>query len=259
MGKSRRSWNEERYLLDLKNGVSQGTGADYTPGISVHDFPSRGVVARIPGRKTGRIHHLLSHWEEYYFYLLDTDPDVLDIQEQFWLRLSETLDIASRFNIRHPQPGGFPVPLSTDFLIIRQNGIQARAIKETKELKKPRVMDKFSIEYQYWKERDIDWKIVTEKEINLVRSKNLQWLYTPPTAADAVPDVSLRNEALELFIDLIEEKLFSFSAMIEIVEESFHLKAGNAICLFKELVLSRRVYLNLDRPLNFIDPLAREA
>ena len=97
MGKRRRKWDEQRYLLDLKSGVSQGTGADYIPGISVHDFPSRGIVARISGRKTGRIHHLLSHWEEYYFYLLDTDPDVLDIQEQFWLRLSETLDIASRF------------------------------------------------------------------------------------------------------------------------------------------------------------------
>ena len=96
MGKRRRKWDEQRYLLDLKSGISQGTGADYIPGISVHDFPSRGIVARISGRKTGRIHHLLSHWEEYYFYLLDTDPDVLDIQEQFWLRLSETLDIARR-------------------------------------------------------------------------------------------------------------------------------------------------------------------
>ena len=259
MGKRRRVWNEERYLLDLKNGVSQGSGANYIPGISVHDFPSRGVVARIPGRKTGRIHHLLSHWEEYYFYLLDTDPDVLDIQEQFWLRLSETLNIASRFNIRHPRQGSFFSPLSTDFLIIRRDRVHARTIKETRELSDPRVLEKFSIEYHYWKERGIDWKVVTEKEINLNRSRNLQWLYAPPTAAEAVPDEGLRNEALALFMDLLEERLFSFSAMIEIVEESLFLKHGSAISLFKELVLSGRLHLDLDRPMNFMNPFAKEA
>jgi len=259
MGKRRRTWNEERYFLDLKNGVSQGTGAGYIPGISVHDFPSRGVVARIPGRKTGRIHHLLSHWEEYYFYLVDTDPDVLDIQEQFRLRLSETLDIASRFNIRHPRQGSFFSPLSTDFLIFRRDGILARTIKEARELSNPRVLEKFSIESQYWKEKGIDWKVVTEKEINLIRSKNLQWLYAPPTAAEAVPDEGLRNEALDLFMALLKEKYFSFSAMIEIVEDALSLKYGNAISLFKELVLSGRLYLDLNRPLNFMDPLAKEA
>ena len=259
MGKRRRKWDEQRYLLDLKSGVSQGTGADYIPGISVHDFPSRGIVARISGRKTGRIHHLLSHWEEYYFYLLDTDPDVLDIQEQFWLRLSETLDIASRFNILHPQQGSFFSPLSTDFLIFRQDGIQARTIKETRELSNPRVLEKFSIECQYWKERGIDWKVVTEKEINLIRSRNLQWLYAPPTAAEAVPDEAFRNEALELLMELLKENQFSFSAIIEIVEDALSLKHGCAISLFKELVLSGRLSMNLDRPLNFMDPLAKEA
>lgn len=259
MGKRRRTWNEDRYLLDLKNGVSQGSGADYIPGISVHDFPSRGVVARIPGRKTGRIHHLLSRWEEYYFYLLDTDPDVLDIHEQFRLRLSETLDIASRFNIRHPRQGSFFNPLSTDFLIFRRDGIQARTIKETRELSNPRVLEKFSIECQYWKEREIDWKVVTEKEINLIRSRNLQWLYAPPTVAAAVPDEALRYEALDLFMNLLEEKQFSFSAIIEIVEESLALKHGSAIALFKDLALSGRLYLDLDRPLNFMDSFSKEA
>ena len=259
MGKRRRTWNEDRYLLDLKNGVSQRSGADYIPGISVHDFPSRGVVARVPGRKTGRIHHLLSRWEEYYFYLLDTDPTVLDIQEQFRLRLSETLDIASRFNIRHPRQGSFFNPLSTDFLIFRNDGIQARTIKETRELSDPRVLEKFSIVCQYWREREIDWKVVTEKEINLNRSRNLQWLYAPPTAKEAVPDEALRNEALDLFMNLLEEKQFSFSAIIEIVEESLSLKHGSAIPLFKELVLSGRLYLDLDCPLNFMDPLSKEA
>ncbi len=259
MGRHRCKWTEYRYLQDLKNGVSQGTGANYIPGISIHDFPSRGVVSRILGRKTGRVHHFLSHWEEYYFYLLDTDPDVLDIQEQFWLRLSETLEIASRFNIRHPRQGRFPSPLSSDFLITRTDGLHVRTLKETRELSNPRVLEKFSIEYQYWKEKGIDWKIVTEKEINLDRARNLQWLYAPPTAADAVPDEELRTEAIDSFLELLAEKYFTFSAMIDIIERSFSLHSGSAICLFKELVLSGRVLLNLNQPMNFMDPLIKEA
>ena len=64
---------------------------------------------------------------------------------------------------------------------------------------------------------------------------------------------------ISIFMDLLEEKQFSFSAVIEIVEESLFLKRGSAISLFKELVLSGRLYLDLDRPVNFMDPLAKEA
>ena len=259
MGKKHSVWTHQRYILDLKNGVSQGTGVDYITGISVHDFPSRGIVARVLGRKTGRIHHLLSRWEEYYFYLLDTDPDVLDIREQFRLRLAETIEIASRCNIRHPHQGTFPNPITTDFLITRRDGLHARTIKESGELNNPRILEKFSIEYQYWKGKGIDWKIVTEKEINRIRARNLQWLYSPPTAADTIPDETLRNEALNLFLELLAEDRFSFSSIIEIVEEGLSLIHGSAVCLFKELVLSGKIPLNLDRPLNFMDPLAKEA
>ena len=259
MGKKRSVWTHQRYILDLKNGVSQGTGADYIPGISVHDFPSWGIVARVLGRKTGRIHHLLSRWEEYYFYLMDTDPHVLDIREQFRLRLAETIEIASRCNIRHPRQGTFPNPITTDFLITRRDGLHARTIKESGELNNPRILEKFSIEYQYWKGKGIDWKIVTEKEINRIRARNLQWLYSPPTAADTIPDETLRNEALNLFLELLTEDRFSFSSIIEIVEEGLSLFQGSAICLLKELVLSGKIPLDLDRPLNFMDPLAKEA
>ena len=76
---------------------------------------------------------------------------------------------------------------------------------------------------------------------------------------EAVPDEVLRNEALDLFMDQLEEKFFSFSSIIEIVEDALSLKHGSAISLFKELVLSGRLYLDLDRPLNFMNPLAKEA
>ena len=74
MGKRRPAWDYQHYLRYLKEGRGQGTGADYKPWIYIHDFPSRGISARIPGRTTGGIHHLLSRNEEYFFYILDADP-----------------------------------------------------------------------------------------------------------------------------------------------------------------------------------------
>ena len=82
MGKRRPAWDYQHYIRYLKEGRGQGSGSDYKPWIYIHDFPSCGVSARIPGRITGRIHHLLSRYEEYYFYILEADPDVLDIREQ---------------------------------------------------------------------------------------------------------------------------------------------------------------------------------
>lgn len=258
LGKRRARWDEKRYIKDLKNGVSQGTGASYVPGISIHDFPSRGISSRIYGFTTNRIHHCLSRNEEYYFIILDHDPDVLDIREQFWLRLSETLEIASRLNIRHPRQGNFPSPISTDFVITCRDGIHARTVKESKELKNPRVLEKFSIEFQYWKEKGIDWKVITENEINRDLARNLQWLHSGPSVTEIIPDAGLREEACGLLIELIDERQFSFSGMLEIVEEGLGLPCGAAIILFKHLILAGYVSLDLKRPMNFMDPFLKE-
>ena len=258
MGKHRARWDEKRYIRDLRNGVSQGPGASYIPGISIHDFPSRGISSRSYGQTTGRIHHCLSRNEEYYFIILDHDPDVLDIREQFWLRLSETLEIASRLNIRHPRQGNFPSPISTDFVITRRDGIYARTVKESRELEDPRVLEKFSIEFQYWKEKGIDWKVVTENEINRDLARNLRWLHSGPSVTEIIPDAGLREEASDLLIELIGERQFPFSGMLEIVEEGLGLPSGAAITLFKHLVLAGRVPLDLSQPINFLDPFAKE-
>ena len=60
MAKPRTKWSESTYERYLKEGRGQGEGADYKPWLTIHSFASKGTVSRIPGRKTGRIHHLLS-------------------------------------------------------------------------------------------------------------------------------------------------------------------------------------------------------
>ena len=80
MSKTRARWSESAYRKRLKEGRGQGELASYKPWITIHDLASRGYATRIYSSKTGRIHHLLSHNELYYFCLLDWSPHVKDIE-----------------------------------------------------------------------------------------------------------------------------------------------------------------------------------
>ena len=249
MGKRRPAWDYQHYLRYLKEGRGQGTGADYKPWIYIHDFPSRGVSARIPGRTTGRIHHLLSRQEEYYFYILDDDPDVLDIREQFPLRLSETMEIAHTLNVKHPWKGDFPFVMTTDFLITRTDGLHARTIKCSDELKNPRTIEKFSIEQAYWATRSIDWKIITERQISMDRALNCQWLYSGETPESLIPDPDTRQKALSSLLELMNGESLLPAGCIEPFESVFRLPAGSAIALYKSLIITGAISPDMSRKL----------
>ena len=249
MGKRRPSWDYQHYIRYLKEGRGQGTGADYRPWICIHDFPSRGVSARVPGRTTGRIHHLLSRNEEYYFYILDADPDVLDIREQFPLRLTETMEISRRLNIRHPWKGSFPFVVTTDFLVTRTDGLHARTVKCSDELEKPRVIEKFTIEHAYWKAHGIDWKIVTEKQISRDRALNCQWLYSGEAPENIIPDPAALKEALASLLELTDEDGLLPADCIRPFEDSFRLPAGSAVALYKSLIINASISPDMSRKL----------
>ena len=251
MGKKRPAWDYQHYLRYLKEGRGQGSGSSYKPWIYIHDFPSRGVSARIMGRTTGRIHHLLSRNEEHYFYLLDADPSVLDIREQFPLRLTDTIEIARRLNIRHPRKGSFPFVMTTDFLITKEDGLHARTVKCSEELDNPRVIDKFSIEYTYWSSKGIDWKIVTEKQIDRNKALNLQWLYAGEIPEKLLPDPETRLLVHDAVLTMVDAQGRLSADRITAIEDFFHLKPGCAITIYKSLVLGGEISPNLHQQLFF--------
>lgn len=52
-----------------------------------------------------------------------------------------------------------------------------RMVKTKDELLKERVLEKFEIEHEYWKRRDIDWGIVTEEEIHKIMARNISYIH----------------------------------------------------------------------------------
>ncbi|MFL8938998.1 TnsA endonuclease N-terminal domain-containing protein [Rossellomorea oryzaecorticis] len=250
MAKRKLEWTEKKIAKYIKEGRGSGELKSYKPWLTVQDVPSDGRSHRINGWKTNRIHHLLSDLERDYFYLLNWAKDVIDIREQFPLDREKTYEIASERNINHPidSKTGTPIVLTTDFLITKRiNGrIQyfARTIKPSELLNHPRTIEKFEIERAYWQEKDIDWGIVTEREIPMQYVKNIIWLYNA---------FNLENDDERYFADILyhtianEEKAKKLSEIVSKFEADYNLDKGAAIHLLRYLFAQKMIRFNMEQ------------
>ena len=250
MSKRSRTWNEVKYRKYLAEGRGQGTLAEYKPWVQIQDFPSKGVVSRVKGLKTGRVHHLMSNLELSFFYLLDWSDKSSDIREQFPLiDISDAIDIADRCGIRYPYDNisGFPYVLTTDFLVTTDNGLVARSVKPSVELSRPRVREKLEIERRYWQKRGVDWRIVTENEIPRIKVRNIEWLLSGCNFSDIVTDGEKARDCEEYFINLYDDGNCTVVAVIQHVEILYGLSAGAGMALFKMLIRQKRIPIDLNK------------
>lgn len=253
MAKRRRLWNQEQYHRYLKEGRGQGIKSAYKPWITIHDFPSEGMVSRVRGNTTGRIHHLLSNMELSYFYLLDWSEKVLDIREQYpLLEVDDAIEIADRAGIRYPYDNvsGFPYILTSDFFITTSDGEMVRSIKPYKHLGEPRVREKLEIERRYWKQKGIDWKLVTEREIDYQKSRNIEWFFQ----AGDLQETFEKPESFEECLSYFEHAyLNTREPVLELAwntERQFQIGAGCGLRVFQYLVISRRIRICMNGTVN---------
>jgi hypothetical protein len=135
-------------------------------------------------------------------------------------------------------------------MITTPAGVKARTIKMTAELENARTIEKLEIERRYWAKLGIDWKIVTENEISRQKAKNIEWLYT----AEGF-DLAGRNEyELErircAMLNLLRLGDNSIIVTSRMVENDFLLPAGAGLQIFKQLVLEKKLTIDLSLPIN---------
>lgn len=250
MAKKRTGWNKRIYEKRLADGRGQGTGMDYKPWLTIHDFPSKGYAVRMKGHTIPREYHLMSHLERDYFTCIDWNEKVTDIREQYPMRLQDTLRIADEAGIKHPADpeSGFPVVMTTDFFITTANGYIARTVKPSGDLSNHRTLEKFEIERRYWKSKGIDWKIVTEKQINTNKAANIRWLCGGVSPAELVPDRYVREDCKSLFLELFREIDIPFYEVIRVTEQYGKLFPGTALSIYKELVRTQQILFDFDAP-----------
>jgi len=256
MSKRTRIWNEAKYRKYLAEGRGQGEHEEYMPWVQIRNFPSKGIVSRVKGHTTGRVHHLMSNLELWYFYLLDWSEKTIDIREQFPLgEISDAIEIADACGIRYPYDNvsGFPYVLTTDFLITTHDGCVARAIKPGADLQKPRVREKLEIERRYWEKRGIDWKIVTESEIPRTKIRNIEWLCSGSDFTTLIGNEDLVQECIERFIGMYCHGDCAIITIIRHIEESYGFNEGMGMVLFKLLVRDKRIGLDLNEQINLTE------
>lgn len=244
MAKRHRTWNEQKYRRYIKEGRGQGTLSAYKPWIMIHDFPSLGMVSRVLGNTTGRIHHLLSNMELSYFYILDWSDKVCDIREQYpLLDLSAVIEIADKAGIRYPfdNVSGFPYVLTSDFLITTPNGEMARSVKKKKDLDNSRIREKLEIERRYWTKHGVDWKLVTEDEIDYQKSRNIEWLFQAFDLPEMFDDSGMFEDCLSVFERIYLHTERSILMIAQDVEHGFQLDKGTGLRIFQYLALSKRI------------------
>lgn len=163
-----------------REGRGQGEGPSYRPWIRGTDFPSTGVVTSVWSELVGRVVEVLSGNELSFFHILEASEGVVDINEQFPLPLDETVAIAKQIGVKHPTVAGELWVLTTDFRvkIERPSGVgySAFAVKPWKHLEGLRVLERLEIERRYWAQREVPWRIVTERNLNETLVRNLEWV-----------------------------------------------------------------------------------
>lgn len=252
MGKPKETQSSDTRKRHKREGRGQGHLGDYKPELNVRSFPSNGKTSRILGRVTGRVHHLMSTHELNYFRILEHTEGVTDIREQFPLDMDTTLSIAEHLGVIHPLDVAtkLPIVMTTDFLIDFGKTRVARAIKESKELSKKRVREKLAIEEVYWKLLGIDWKVVTEKEIDVQKAEMLSWLYENRHIDSLFSSIDQQARCLDTFLALCcgEGAPLPLTEIIDIVEKMYDLSAGCGVEVFKELVRRGNISIDMGKP-----------
>ncbi len=259
MAKRNTTWDSKKLDKWIKEGRGQGEGKDYKPWLTIQDFPSMGRVTRVFGWTTQRIHHFFSDTQLKYFYLLDWEERVIDIREHYPLidlevMINDTSDLRlDKFIDRKTKE---PYVITTTFLITLldsdgKKSFAARSIKYVSELSKKSTIEKLEIERRYWKARGVNWGIVTNKDINTVRAKNIEWIHS------AITSDNTNEFSNDEFADLLDGLLYrlvdnqrSIKRIISEFEKDYSLDAGTGLFLFKHLIADKRIILDMDKPIN---------
>ncbi|KAA0889837.1 TnsA endonuclease N-terminal domain-containing protein [Oryzomonas rubra] len=246
----------------IKRGDGQGEGRAYRPFFHVRDVPSLGRSTMVHGLKTNRTHHYLSDIEFYHHICAEFCPDVVDIREQYaLLPWEETQTIATQFGIIHPRYPGTQVPIvmtSDIVLTTTKNTLVVFCIKPSAVVDaaspSPRMLEKLSIEKEFWRRRGIAWTISTERRISLVRARNLTNLRISMVSRE----LDWLNGFIAEFVALFP--LFwgphkNLDQILADVGKELDLPVKECFCIFGRAVWLRLLTIDLEVPIDHFSPV----
>ncbi|MBW8191822.1 TnsA endonuclease N-terminal domain-containing protein [Neiella marina] len=140
-----------------------------------------------------RLVELMSDGEHHSYLALIWHPNTREVMDQYALDIDETMSIAGMLDITHPQKWetNEAIVMTTDFVVRRtcsSNGIKtiAYSFKYWNKIYKEdqngsaipknlRTWQKFAIEREYWHRREIEYRLITERDATKVMAWNLAY------------------------------------------------------------------------------------
>lgn len=234
----------------IKEGRGKGSGEYYLPWLTVRDLPSKGRSHRVMGHLTGRTHHFFSDLELAAFLLLEWNPAVTDIREQFPLRIEDTLSLANQANIRHPDDGGYHQIMSSDFVVdlSAPTGPQRFAVqvKTSTDLTDPRTVEKLEIERRYWRLKGIPWYLLTDKQMPRTIMKNLEFLYSARVQNETM---EVLFQSLPVYVDVLAKNPNTrLPELGMLIDQSYSLEPGTSLARLRALAALRALMFDISIP-----------
>lgn len=253
----------ESAYLTWKKQYGSATGSKYVPILSIRQRASKGFRHRIAGYSSNRVHHLLSNLEFFAFLIQDWDQKVTDIRERFPLDIDETRRIADNLGLHHPYSKKHKeyLVLTTDLLVDLCDGgnlyQEALSIIPSQSLDNSKVLRETLIEKAYWEEREVEFKIYTEKSLPMQRALNIKWFWLERNRKN-VPIESDR-ELLMLAKALKDRILTAHNKIIGDLcyeaDQDLHLPPSTSIKVVKYMLANRCWQVDLDQPISSNRPL----
>jgi len=238
------------FFVNKKNKtglIKTKSSKDYQPFIKVADISSLGRSHRVFGHKTKRTHHLLSDLELAVFLLFEWHSNTEDIQEQFPLDLNVTKQIADSVGIKHPSQKGELKTMTTDFYVISKDiksitSQLALQAKYSNDLDDARTIEKLELERRYWEQKDVDFKIITEKDIPRTVTDNIKWLYPSKNTYLITIDENDFTFYSEQMIKNSSLKIIDFCIKID---SAYDYPLGTALSKLKNLIAHGYISFNI--------------
>jgi len=199
--------------------------------------------------------------ETWYFYLLEFDEGnkITDIREFYpLLDLDEVVHDKQDFskNLFVDKKTGCPYVLTTTFLITVKvkNGktsYAARSVKSSKILERKTTLEKLEMERRYWQIKGVDWAIVTEKDINRDKAKNIEWALS---SIHMLPDMRFNEDDIVELGSALQFRLANSTKSIRSVIADFDydyaLDTGTGLFLFRYLVAVKAIKIDMETPID---------
>ncbi|MCI1589787.1 MAG: TnsA endonuclease N-terminal domain-containing protein [Heyndrickxia oleronia] len=245
----------------LKEGRGQGIGVDYIPWTKTSDYSSLGRATRIKGIKIPRIFHLQSDIQYRAFLLFEYQSKVIDLRETYpLLDVMETIEHEDlRFDKYRDKETNEPYVITTNFLLTLKDEegkerLIARTVKNTSELKRKITWEKLEIERRYWNEKEVEWKVITEKQLSRQLAKNLEWI-RETMLEGSEGDIDKEALSARLLSELFNNDHLPVRNVLRQFDKTEGLPKGTGLFLFRYLIAKKDIRINLNQLIDLLETI----